>query len=338
MSRSDNRNIRPSPSIAGVKPEDVVPDGEHEHSETPRVTVFTPHPILSITIEQRGADEDDIHVHAGGQGVWVARMAGEMGAFPIVCGFLGGETGAVLARLLEALPGEVRAVHTTAASGSYVIDRRSGERDMLAHSWSDPPSRHETDDLFSVTCAAALDSEVLVVCGPVPSDALPLEFYRRLIKDVRAHGTAVIVDLSPPRLDSALEGEPDLVKLDEWQLGEFVSGPISEPGDRRGAAQKLLERGAKGVVVTSGGDPALVLRDGEAWELVPPAFEEGASEGSGDSMVGAMAAAMARGLRFEDVLRLGAAAGATNFLRHGLGTGSRDVVSDLVKRVELRRL
>ena len=59
---------------------------------------------------------------------------------------------------------------------------------MIAHAWSDPPSRHEVDDLFSVTCAAALDSEVLVVCGPVPSDALPLEIYGNLVADVRANG------------------------------------------------------------------------------------------------------------------------------------------------------
>jgi 1-phosphofructokinase len=54
--------------------------------------------------------------------------------------------------------------------------------------------------------------------------------------------------------------------------------------------------------------------------------------------VGAIAAALARGIDWEESLRLGAAAGAANFLRHGLGSGSRDVVGDLVKRVELRRL
>lgn len=32
---------------------------------------------------------------------------------------------------------------------------------------------------------------------------------------------------------------------------------------------------------------------------------------------------------------LGAAAGAANFLRHGLGTGSRAVVEDLARQVRL---
>jgi 1-phosphofructokinase len=85
--------------------------------EPPRVTVFGPHPILGITIELRGGDEDEIHVHPGGQGVWVARMAGEMGAYPVLCGLLGGETGTLLGPLLDELPGERRMVPAVEQSG-----------------------------------------------------------------------------------------------------------------------------------------------------------------------------------------------------------------------------
>ena len=113
---------------------------------------------------------------------------------------------------------------------------------------------------------------------------------------------------------------------------------MTEPARLREAAEKVLEGGAKAVIVTRGGDSALVLRGDQAWELVPPQFEGGAAEGSGDSMVGALAATLARGLDWEEALRWGAAAGAANFLRHGLGSGSRDVVTDLVERVELRSL
>ena len=116
---------------------------------------------------------------------------------------------------------------------------------MIAHAWSDPPTRHETDDLFSITCAAALDSEVLVVCGPVPSDALALDVYENLVADVSANGTKVIVDLSSPRLDSALEGGPDVVKLSHWQLAEFADGDVTDPIQLRKAAERVLERGAK---------------------------------------------------------------------------------------------
>jgi 1-phosphofructokinase len=304
----------------------------------PSVTVFGSHPLLAVTIERRGADQDDVHMHPAGQGVWVARMAGEMESHPILCGFIGGETGTVLRPLMDQVDAELRLVHTDAAAGCYVIDRRSGERDMVATAWSEPPSRHEIDDLFSVAIAAALESEVLVVCGQVPPDALPLEIFENLVADARGGGTKTIVDLSPPRLNSALSGGPDFVKLNDWQLAEFIEGPATEPEQIREGARRVLDAGAGCVMVTRGGDPALIMTGEKTWELVPPRFSRGSPEGSGDSMVGALAAALARGMSFEDALRWGCAAGATNFLRHGLGTGSRDVVADLLPRVELREL
>ena len=86
---------------------------------------------------------------------------------------------------------ELRLVETGEASGSYVHDRRSGEREPIAQSASMPPSRHEIDELFSSTVAAALDSDVLALCGPYPGEALPLEIYGNLVADVKANGTPV---------------------------------------------------------------------------------------------------------------------------------------------------
>jgi 1-phosphofructokinase len=301
------------------------------------VTVFGPNPLLNVTIERRGGNGDDIHMHAGGQGVWVTRTAAELGANPILCAFLGGEPGNLLRPLLEAPPGECRLVETTGSTGCSVVDRRDGSRAMVASAWSEAPSRHELDDLFSVTCAAALSSSALCVCNPWPGDLLPLEVYRNLVSDVRAAGVPVLVDLSTPRLDSALEGKPDLVKINDWELAEFVRGPVDGPR-LRAAAELLLERGAGVAVVTRGGEPALAVRADSAWEIVPPHLERGFREGCGDSMLGAMAAASAAGEELEQMLVLGAAAGAACFLRHGLGSARRAVIEELVERVELRLL
>src|SRR3954453_16499558 len=95
-----------------------------------RVAIFAPHPLLTVGVEAR-AELDDVHVHVGGQGIWVARMAAELGAMPVVCSFLGGEPGAVIEHLLADLPGEMRIARTAAASGTYVVDRRAGERKLV---------------------------------------------------------------------------------------------------------------------------------------------------------------------------------------------------------------
>ncbi len=300
-----------------------------------RLAVFGPNPLLSISIEARTAEGDDIHIHAAGQGVWVTRMAGELGADPVLCGFIGGETGAVLRPLIEELPGKLRMIETAGPSGCYVNDRRGGERELISLAASPPPSRHEVDDLFSATCAAALDAGVLAVCNPYPAETLPLGIYGSLVADVRENGAQVLVDLSSPRLDSALEGSPDLVKLNDWELAEFVSGPVGTDAELRSAAGELRRRGAGAVVVTRAERPALVLHGDGAWWLTPPHFDRGAREGCGDSMMGAIAACFAEGREWQEALVTGAAAGAANFLRHGLGTGASSVVEDLARRVEL---
>jgi 1-phosphofructokinase len=305
-------------------------------TEPARLAVFGPHPLLTITIERRG-DADDVHVHAGGQGVWSSRIAGRLGGWPVLCGLAGGETGAVVRALLDQLPGERRLVATEAPTGCYVVDRRSGQRVLLAARLSSAPSRHELDDLVSIACAAALETELLLVCNPFPADALPPEAYATLVSDVRANGARVVVDLSSPRLDAALEGRPSVVKVNDWELAEYVRGPVDGPR-LRAAAERLLAAGAQAAVITRGPEPALALTHLHAWEVVPPRFERGSREGCGDAMMGGLAVAMAAGRSWEEALVLGAAAGAANFLRYGLGSATADVVHELAGRVELRML
>ncbi len=305
------------------------------HQPAPRVTVFGPDPLLSIAIEARGQD-DEIHVHAAGQGVWVARMAAELGTTPVLCSLVGGETGATLLPLLEALGGERRVVPASGSSGSYVVDRRRGERELVATALRPPPRRHELDDLVSATCAAALGSAALVLCNPYPAEGLPEEAYAVLAADVGAAGVPVLVDLSSPRLEQTLAHRPALVKLNDWELAEYVRGPVD---GRRAldAARRLQEAGAASVAVTRADAPILVVpSEGDPYEVVPPRFAVGHREGCGDTMMGAIAAAWAHGLPLREAIVRGAAAGSANFLRHGLGTGRRAVVEELAGQVVVR--
>ena len=305
-----------------------------DSSPSPTVAVFAPHPLLTVTLEREGADREGVHFDAGGQGVWVARTAGELGAVPALCSFIGGESGELLRGLLDHLPGERRLVPTATASGCYVTDRRSGELQVLSMALSDPPSRHELDDLFARTCSEAIACGWLVVTNPLPADALPLELFRDLVADVGANGCRTLVDLSTPRLDLALEAGPDLVKLNDWELAEIVRAPVSGSA-LRPAAEHLRDRGARSVIVTRGDQPALVLHDEEAWWLQPPRFARGFLEGCGDAMLGGIVAAWSAGASFEQSLLTGSAAGAANFLRHGVGDASREVIEELTQRVTL---
>lgn len=93
--------------------------------------------------------------------------------------------------------------------------------------------------------------------------------------------------------------------------------------------------GAGTVVVSRGQDPAVVATPDGVLELRVPTMTTVDHRGAGDSMTAGIAAAIAYGLPMLVALQWGAAAGALNVTRHGLGTGSREAIRRLVEHVEI---
>src|SRR5262245_15303337 len=96
-----------------------------------RVVVMSPGLLTSVTIERSGDGSDEVHVHPAGQGYWVARMIGILGARPVLVATCGGETApATLALIGDDI--DLRIVPVSGSSGVYVDDRRAGERFRIA--------------------------------------------------------------------------------------------------------------------------------------------------------------------------------------------------------------
>jgi fructose-1-phosphate kinase PfkB-like protein len=94
------------------------------------VCVFAPAPLLTVTLETAEAAEEDteIHLHAGGQGFWIARLVQVLGAEVELCSTFGGETGRVVRGLLDEEPLTLRAVRARAAgtvATSTIVARAS---------------------------------------------------------------------------------------------------------------------------------------------------------------------------------------------------------------------
>ena len=75
-------------------------------------------------------------------------------------------------------------------------DRRGGEREEWWQATLSPLGRHEVDDLYTATLAAALEAGVCVITGTHRQDAvLPEGTFTRLTADLRANDVAVLADL-----------------------------------------------------------------------------------------------------------------------------------------------
>ena len=91
---------------------------------------------------------------------------------------------------------------------------------------------------------------------------------------------------------------------------------------------RLLDAGARQVVVSCAEAPALAVMGGSWYEVVSPRMEVIDHRGAGDSMTAALAVALGRGLEGVDALALAAGAGALNVTRHGLGSGDADTIAN----------
>jgi 1-phosphofructokinase len=304
---------------------------------TSHVLVFAPAPQLTVTVEQ-SADTVEIHVHPGGQGVWQARMITELGTRVVMCAAVGGEIGQVLQALIASEGIELRAVTREATSGGYVHDRRDGSRTEIAEVLGEPLGRHDLDELYSLTLAEGLQAGVAVLSGPADPSLLPPDAYRRLAGDLGSNGVKVVADLSGDHLASALEGKPYLVKVSHEELIADGRAKDESVAELVSALHGLHADGAGAVLVSRADLGALALLDGEAFEVETPRLEVADSRGAGDSMTAGVCAVLAQGGDLHAAVRTGAAAGALNVTRHGLGSGRADAVRSLVDRVRLKRL
>lgn len=299
------------------------------------VTIFAPSPTLTVTVEDH-PQGSEIHVHAGGQGVWQARMLRRLDTTVTICCVLSGEIGRVLRHLLEDEGISVVAVEREGRGSAYLHDRRDGGRVEIADEEGDPIGRHDLDDLYGAVLHSAAESPVVILSGPAGESTVPADIYRRLAIDLRDEGRTIIADLAGDRLDAVLEGRADVIKVSHEELIADGLAADASIASIAPAMREIRERGAGIVIATRAAESLLLLDDRGLAEVSMRKLEENETRGAGDSLTAGVAAGIARGDAVREAITLGAAAGALNVTRHGLGTGDSSTILRLREGVTMR--
>jgi len=307
--------------------------GHDQHT----VSVFAPVLYLTVTVESGGNGVDEVHIHPGGQGFWVARMLKHLGERPLLSGPVGGEAGQVFLGLFRQWGIDMSPIRIAAGTPVILQDRRSGEREIIAATPQPSLERHELDDSYGRFLERALTSGVSVITGQ-SEQLIPLQTYRRLGHDLAAAGIAVVADLHGPELWEFLEGGPiRILKVSHEDLER--DGLLQESaGDEESldVIDDLVAAGAESVVLSRQSRSALARFGTTRYVATPPELAEADFRGAGDSMTAGLAASVRRGLDPVDTLKLACAAGAANVTRHGLGSADEDLIPRLIERVEVR--
>jgi 1-phosphofructokinase len=162
--------------------------------------------------------------------------------------------------------------------------------------------------------------DTLVLAGSIPP-TLPRDTYSRILSRLAGRGIRFAVDAEGALLTDTLPYAPFLIKPNRAELEGIMGHSLPTDADLRGAAIYLQGQGAKNVLISLGGEGALLLDEQGAFHRVAaPAVTAVNTVGAGDSMVAGFLAGIGRGYGY--ALRLGIAAGSATASSVGLATGA----------------
>ncbi|MYX05695.1 ribokinase [Streptomyces sp. SID8375] len=273
---------------------------------------------LTVRVDRRpGAGETvlgtDLVESAGGKGANQAAAAARIGGRTALLARVGGDAyGELLLGAQRAAGTDVTPVIVdgTARTGTaMIIVDPDGDNSIVvspgANAALTPQDVAAAKDTIAASAVVSLQLEI------------PMESVRAAASAAEQAGTRVVLNPSPaPTADLA----PELLSVaDPLVVNEHEARQLSGLTDGTPAqwAQALRDRGARSVVVTLGGDGALVL-DADGAENVPGVRVKAVdTTGAGDAFTGALATRLARGDALPEAARFAVRIGAAAVTKPG---------------------
>lgn len=263
---------------------------------------------------------------AGGKGVNVSRVLGELGERNKALGFVAGSNGVMLESALQQM-GVVTEFIRLPEGQTRINVKLYGERETELNAPGPVVSHQQTEGLLK-DLSRLQEDDLLCLCGSLPP-GMGVDSYARMLK--AAEGVRAIVDTSGEALLCALDERPWLVKPNRDELAALVGRELPTLDDVIEAAQWLRGKGAQNVLVSLGRDGALLCAEGKRMYQPAPDGEVIGTVGAGDSLVAGFAAGWQRYGDMAQALRLGVACGSATACCEGLATAP--LVKELMARM-----
>lgn len=252
-------------------------------------------------------------VFFGGKGINVSTVLSRLGVPSVTLGFVAGFTGEALrAHLREAGIGED---FCTVQGLTRINVKLKGSSVTEINGRGPAVSEGDVQALFKKLDVLTGD-DTLVLAGSVPS-TLPKDIYKKIMAHLVPKGVRFAVDAEGELLQESLEYRPFVIKPNVHELRALTGEALATEDEIISAAAELQRRGAVNVLVSMGGDGAILL-DEHGMVHKAEAFKGKAvnTVGAGDSMLAGFLAGCNKG--YDYALRLGTAAGGATAFSEGL--------------------
>ena len=176
------------------------------------------------------------------------------------------------------------------------------------------------------------NGDTLVIAGSIPN-TMPDDVYERMLERISRKDVKIVVDATKQLLVNSLKYRPFLIKPNRQELSEIFGTEVKTEDDIEKYAKELQKMGAKNVLISLGGEGAMLIdENGEKHKAGVLKEKVINTVGSGDSMVAGFVAGYEKEHSYPYALKLGSVCGnATAFLS---GLATREKIDELLVKFE----
>ena len=264
----------------------------------------------------------------GGKGINVSLVLAELGLKSTAYGFLAGFTGEEIKKGLSSE--KIKTDFIWLKQGNSRINIKIKADDETEINGQGPFIDEKEIEMLMQKLEVVKDGDTLVLAGSIPN-TLPDDIYERMLEKVKDKDIKIVVDATKKLLLNSLKYKPFLIKPNRQELSEIFETKIVSSQDTEKYARKLQEMGAKNVLISLGGEGAMLIdENGEKHTEGVQKEKVINTVGSGDSMVAGFVAGYEIKNDYSYALKLGSACGnATAFLP---GLATKEKIDELMKK------
>lgn len=269
-------------------------------------------------------------IYPGGKGINVSLMLAHLGQESTALGFLAGFTGCEIERRLQEVGIRTEFIRVDGMSRINVKLRGGQEAEETEINGMGPALDVAALQRLYGQLDELKAGDTLVLAGSVPATA-PGEIYADICRHLKGREIRIVVDATREALQCTLPYHPYLIKPNHHELGALFGVELQTREDVVAYAQKLQDQGAVNVLVSLGGEGAvLVAEDGKVYTSPAPKGTVRNAVGAGDSMVAGFLTGLATG-GLETAFYMGLAAGSASAFSEELASG--EMVENLYHRL-----
>ncbi|MDH5202718.1 MAG: 1-phosphofructokinase, partial [Nitrospirota bacterium] len=278
------------------------------------VYTITLNPALDRTLWVEKIQPDDSNRiereqrYAGGKGIDVSKVLTTLGVSNKALGFVGGFAGEEIeGRLLNEgvscdfirISGETRTniIVNNMSTGSQTIFSASGPE---IKPYELMQIIHKVEKLGK--------SDTVIVSGSLPPEVHP-EIYRKIIEIAKNKGSRTILDTDGDALKVGIQGFPDVIKPNIYELSRLVDVELKELDEIISVAKGVHKQGIGIVLVSMGAKGIVLIGEKEQLLASPPKIEVKNTIGAGDSSVAGFVHGLVKGKSLREALINSVAAG-----------------------------